>query len=107
MPRYKILRAKDGNKPETFKPGQTNTNIEVDVTSNVNITGYEQIIWETGAGFKPLHETKKATNCPRTAIGYIHSLKGNKLFAVSRLDKNKHTLEIIGQGDVSGGVHRF
>jgi len=107
MTRYKILRAKDGNKAATFKQGEKNTNIEVDVSSNVNITGYEQIIWETGAGFKPLHESKKATNCPKNAIGYIHSLKGNKLFAVSRLDKAKHTLEIVGQGDVSGGVHRF
>lgn len=107
MARSKIVRAKDGGAAKTFKQGETNTNITVEVSSSVNITGYEQIIWETGAGLKPLHQTSKARNCPRAAIGYIHSLKGNKLFAVSRLDKAKHTLEIIAEGNVNSGVHAF
>jgi hypothetical protein len=105
--RYKIVRAKDGSEPKKFKPGEANTNIEADISSRVEIRGHERIVWETAAGLKPLHQTSKARNIPSGSIGYIHDPKDNTLFAVSRLDKTKHTLEITAQGKVNGGVHTF
>jgi hypothetical protein len=106
MARLKIVRAQDGSAAKKFKQGEKNTNVEVDVTTSVDISGHEQNVWETGAGHKALHQTSKARNIPAAAKGYIHS-HSNTLFAVSRLDTKKHTIEIIAEGSVNAGVHTF
>ncbi len=106
MARTKILRAADGGAAKKFKQGEENTNVEVNVTSSVDIKGHEQNVWETATGSKDLHKTSKARGIPKGAIGYIHS-HSNTLFAVSRIDVKKHTIEIVAQGKVNAGVHTF
>jgi uncharacterized membrane protein len=107
MARYVIVRGKDGGPAKKFKQGETNTNIEVHVTSTVAIPkNCENEVWNTGAGHTDLHKTAKARNIPRNAIGYIHATD-NTLYAVSRLDVKKHTLEIVAEGSVNSGVHQF
>lgn len=108
MARVSITRDPKGNAAKTFKQGEKNTNVTVDasVASGVDIKGYENIIWETGAGLKPLHKSTKVTGAPAGCQGYIHGT-ANRCFAVTRLDTGKKTLEIAKQGHVKNGDHVF
>ncbi len=108
MARVKLTYDPKGNAPKTFKQGETNTNVTVDATigGGVDIKGFEKAVWQTGCGLMALHQSKKVEGAPAGYKGYIHG-SANRLFAVTRLDTAKKTLEIAKQGKVSDGVHVF
>lgn len=108
MARVKLTFDPKGGAPKTFKQGETNTNVTVDasIASGVDIKGFEKAVWQTGCGLMALHQSKKVEGAPAGYKGYIHG-SANRLFAVTRLDTAKKTLEIAKQGKVSDGVHVF
>lgn len=112
MPRIEIKRSPTGaavNPAAATGPGAAKSVVTVKVTyaAGVNITGLEQLIWETATGGKKLHQTSDAAGNTTGGTGYIHSKGNPKLLLVSRLDTKNHTIEIIRQGKVNGGTHKF
>jgi hypothetical protein len=103
--------------PVASGPGAEKSVVSVQVTYDSKVKEstlkeLEQLIWETATGSKKPHQSSNASGNVagangKPAPGYIHS-KGNKhLLLISRLDTNKHTIEIIREGVVNGGVHQF
>jgi hypothetical protein len=112
MPRKVIKRNPQGAVlagPAASAPGAAKSVVSVQVSypNGVDIRNLEQLIWETATGGKALHQTARAAGNVAGGIGYIHSNGSPQLLLVSRLDAHKHTIEIIREGRVNGGVHRF
>ncbi|MDT4892900.1 MAG: hypothetical protein QOE97_1935 [Pseudonocardiales bacterium] len=112
MARTEIKRDPKGNKvtgTAPTGPGAAKSVVTVQVTypTGVDLRDLEQLIWETATGSKKLHLTSEAQGNTTGGKGYIHSKGNPKLLLVSRVDTAKHTIEIIRQGKVSGGVHKF
>ncbi len=113
MPRMNITRDRTGGPVQPVPLGSESRARVAHVTYPEGLGGYladaahANNVWATAFGLTALHQSNKLRNPPQGYTGYIHSAN-DTLFAVSRLDTEKGTIELVGDaGDVSGGVHRW
>ena len=112
MPRINIRRDQTGGPVQPAVQGGASNVVVAHVSYPADLQAavddYPNQIWSTATGGTALHTSKKVQNFPAGAIGYIHNYANNALIAVSRLDTDAGTIELVGGlGRVNGGMHVF